>query len=224
MSPPGFEVTFGGIGELVQDRRTLIGEIGRSPMVLDLDTWCLRRAAAWLAARGPAADSLYIAVPFTVRHLMLDRCLRDIDGALVDTGLTADRLMVLVSSEEISEDLRLVANLETLHARGVRICLDGFGGGAGPTSQWLALPVTVVRLDSTMHPPVQYSSSGRPSGPTMLRLTAETARAFGYTVIVPALDDAESLAMAVGAGCEFGQGSAVLDLLSDHGVPHGSLS
>ena len=58
----------------------------------------------------------------------------------------------------------------------------------------------------------------------MLRLTAETARAFGYTVIVPALDDAESLAMAVGAGCEFGQGAAVLDLLSDHGVPHGSLS
>jgi EAL domain-containing protein (putative c-di-GMP-specific phosphodiesterase class I) len=117
-----------------------------------------------------------------------------------------------------------VANLETLHSRGVRICLDGFGGGAGPTSQWLALPVSVVRLDSTMHPPVQYPSSGRPSGPTMLRLTAETARAFGYTVIVPALDDAESLAMAVGAGCEFGQGAAVLDLLSDHRVPHGALS
>jgi EAL domain-containing protein (putative c-di-GMP-specific phosphodiesterase class I) len=57
----------------------------------------------------------------------------------------------------------------------------------------------------------------------MLRLTAETARAFGYSVIVPALDDAESLAMAVGAGCEFGQGAAVLDLLSDDRVPHGSL-
>ena len=222
--PAGFEVTFGGSGELVPDRGTLISEVGRSPVVLDLDTWCLRRAAAWLAAQGPSADGLYIAVPLTVRHLMLERCLRDVDGALADAGLSADRLMLLVSSEEITEDLRLVANLETLHARGVRICLDGFGGGAGPTSQWLALPVTVVRLDSTMHPPILYPSSGRPSGPTMLRLTAETARAFGYTVIVPALDDAESLAMAVGAGCEFGQGAAVLDLLSDHGVPHGSLS
>ena len=222
--PAGFEVTFGGLGELVRDRRTLVGEIGRSPVVLDLDAWCLRRAAAWLTAQGPAAESLYIAVPFTARHLMLERCLRDVEGALVDAGLSADRLMVLVSSEEIAEDLRLVANLETLHARGVRICLDGFGGGAGPTSQWLALPVTVVRLDSTMHPPVRYPSAGRASGPTMLRLTAETARAFGYTVIVPALDDAETLAMAVGAGCEFGQGTAVLDLLSDHRVPHGSLS
>jgi len=42
--------------------------------------------------------------------------------------------------------------------------------------------------------------------------------------LVPALDDGESLAMAVGAGCEFGQGAAVLDLLSDHRMPHGSLS
>jgi len=192
--------------------------------VLDLDTSCLRRAASWLAGLGPSADGLYICAPLTVRHLMLDRCLRDVDSALVDAGLGADRLMLLVSSEEITEDLRLVANLETLHARGVRICLDGFGRGAGPTSQWLALPVSVVRLDSTMQPPFQYPSSGRPSGPTMLRLTAETARAFGYTVIVPALDDGESLAMAVGAGCEFGQGAAVLDLLSDHRMPHGSLS
>ena len=222
--PAGFEVAFGGIAELVPDRRTLVNEIGRSPVVLDLDTWCLRRAAAWLVAQGPAAEGLYITAPFTVRHLMLERGLRDIESALADAGLTSDRLMVLVSSEEITEDLRLVANLDTLHSRGVRICLDGFGGGAGPTSQWLALPVSVVRLDSTMHPPVQYPSSGRPSGPTMLRLTAETARAFGYTVIVPALDDAESLAMAVGAGCEFGQGAAVLDLLSDHRVPHGALS
>ena len=220
--PAGFEISFGGIADLVPDRRTLLSEVGRSPVVLDLDTWCLRRAASWLAGLGPSADGLYICAPLTVRHLMLDRCLRDVDSALVDAGLGADRLMLLVSSEEITEDLRLVANLETLHARGVRICLDGFGGGTGPTSQWLALPVSVVRLDSTMQPPLP--SSERPSGPTMLRLTAETARAFGYTVIVPALDDGESLAMAVGAGCEFGQGAAVLDLLSDHRMPHGSLS
>ena len=221
--PAGFEVRFGGTAQVVRDRSTLLSEVGRSPVVLDLDTWSLRRAAAWLAAQGPTTDGLYIAVPLTVRHLMLERCLRDVDRALADAGLAAERLVLLVSSAEITEDLRLVANLETLHRRGVRICLDGFGGGAGPTSQWLALPVSVVRLDPTMHPPVQYPSSGRPSGPTMLRLTAETARAFGYSVIVPALDDAESLAMAVGAGCEFGQGAAVLDLLSDDRVPHGSL-
>jgi diguanylate cyclase (GGDEF)-like protein len=222
--PAGFEISFGGIADLVPDRRTLLSEVGRSPVVLDLDTWGLRRAASWLASQGPSADGLYISAPLTVRHLMLDRCLGDVDSALDDAGLSADRLMLLVSSEEITEDLRLVANLETLHARGVRICLDGFGGGTGPTSQWLGLPVSVVRLDSTTQPPLQYPSSGRPSGPTMLRLTAETARAFGYSVIVPALDDAESLAMAVGAGCEFGQGAAVLELLSDHRVPHGALS
>jgi predicted signal transduction protein with EAL and GGDEF domain len=221
--PAGFEVRFGGAAQVVRDRSTLLSEVGRSPVVLDLDTWSLRRAAAWLAAQSPTTDGLYIAVPLTVRHLMLERCLRDVDRALADAGLAAERLVLLVSSAEITEDLRLVANLDTLHRRGVRICLDGFGGGAGPTSQWLALPVSVVRLDPTMHPPVQYPSSGRPSGPTMLRLTAETARAFGYSVIVPALDDAESLALAVGAGCEFGQGAAVLDLLSDDRVPHGSL-
>jgi EAL domain-containing protein (putative c-di-GMP-specific phosphodiesterase class I) len=50
----------------------------------------------------------------------------------------------------------------------------------------------------------------------MLRLTVQTAHAFGYRVIAPGLDDADALAAATHTGCVYGQGEAATELLQDH--------
>jgi EAL domain-containing protein (putative c-di-GMP-specific phosphodiesterase class I) len=52
----------------------------------------------------------------------------------------------------------------------------------------------------------------------MLRLTVQTAHAFGYRVIAPGLDDAEALQAATATGCAYGQGLAATDLLQDHEI------
>ena len=49
----------------------------------------------------------------------------------------------------------------------------------------------------------------------MLRLTVQTAHAFGYRVIAPGLDDADALAAATHTGCAYGQGLAATELLQD---------
>ncbi len=51
-----------------------------------------------------------------------------------------------------------------------------------------------------------------------LRLTVQTAHAFGYQVIATGLDDADDLAAATHAGCTYGQGAAATDLLRDADV------
>jgi diguanylate cyclase (GGDEF)-like protein len=217
-------------GNLV-DRAELIADLGRSPAILELDAWLLRRAAATAAGIRGRAATLPITVAVSAQHLLQDRILGDVADALSATGVAADRLVLMISAAEVTDDLRLLSNLDTLRERGVRVWLDGFGAGAAPTNQLLQLPVSAVRLDPTLISRPAPSSApatadGSPgtsraeagTAPQMLRLTVQTARASGYGVIAPHLADAEALSAATAAGCEFGQGLAARDLLQDDAV------
>jgi diguanylate cyclase (GGDEF)-like protein len=212
-------------GDLV-DRSILVAELGRSPAIIELDSWTMQHACASLVALGHARESLTIVVPVTAHHLLLDRVCGDVADALAASGAAASRLVLLLSAAEISDDLRLLANLDTLRGWGVRLCLDGFGAGTAPTNQLLQLPVSTVRLHATMLRQTsraaleepQETVGGQGGAPTtlqMLRLTVQTAHAFGYRVIAPGLDDADALAAATHTGCAYGQGGAATELLQD---------
>ena len=212
-------------GDLV-DRSVLVAELGRSPAIIELDVWTMQHACSSLMALGHARETLTVVVPVTAHHLLLDRVCGDVADALAASGAAASRLVLLLAAAEISDDIRLLANLDTLRGWGVRLCLDGFGAGTAPTNQLLQLPVSTVRLPATMvrqttrpGPDLPYGTGGdRGAAPTslqMLRLTVQTAHAFGYRVIAPGLDDAEALAAATHAGCAYGEGAAATELLQD---------
>ncbi|HYI54609.1 MAG TPA: diguanylate cyclase, partial [Microlunatus sp.] len=128
-------------GDLVE-RNDLVTELGRSPAIIELDSWTMRHACTTLVALGHGRETLTIAVPVTAHHLLLDRVCGDVADALAASGAAANRLILLLSTAEIIDDLRLLANLDTLRGWGVRLCLDGFGAGTAPTNQLLQLPVS----------------------------------------------------------------------------------
>ena len=230
--PNGFEArTSCTVAGVPHDRASLVADLGRNPAVLDLDTWSLRRATAIVAGLGEQVGAVTVSVPITLHHLVQDRVITDVDQALSRSGLPGDRLVLILSADELSEDLRLLANLIRLRERGVRITMDGFGTGAGPTNQWLQLPIVNVRLDATLlreaaAPAVaglgsaDQDSTGAPVPVQLLRLTVQTAHAFGYRVIAPTIDDESILAAATESGCELGQGPAMADLLADQTVEY----
>ena len=212
-------------GDLV-DRSVLVAELGRSPAIIELDSWTMQHACSSLVALGHARESLTIVVPVTAHHLLLDRVCGDVADALAASGAAASRLVLLLSAAEITDDLRLLANLDTLRGWGVRLCLDGFGAGTAPTNQLLQLPVSTVRLHAAMLRQTSRAAldepeetvgdrAGAPTTLQMLRLTVQTAHAFGYRVIAPGLDDADALAAATHTGCAYGQGVAATELLQD---------
>jgi diguanylate cyclase len=220
------------VGDELVERQDLVVELGRSPSVIDLDAWTMRQGCTDLVALGETRQALAVTVPVTAHHLLLDRVCGDVADALAASGAEANRLVLLLPAAEITEDLRLLANLDTLRDWGVRLCLDGFGAGTAPTNQLLQLPVSTVRLHPDMireagrsTPTAGDPSAGpgdeRESSPTslqFLRLTVQTAHAFGYQVIATGLDDADDLAAATHAGCTYGQGAAATDLLRDADV------
>ena len=222
------------VGADLVDRSVLVAELGRSPAIIELDSWTMQHACSSLVALGHARETLTTVVPVTTHHLLLDRVCGDVADALAASGLDASRLVLLLSAAEITDDLRLLANLDTLRGWGVRLCLDGFGAGTAPTNQLLQLPVSTVRLHATMVRQMSRPAPDEPPGtvveqpeavgdqgtvPTslqMLRLTVQTAHAFGYRVIAPGLDDADALRAATDTGCAYGQGLAATELLQDH--------
>ena len=214
------------VGVDLVDRSDLIAELGRSPAIIELDSWAMQHACATLVALSHAREGLTIAVPVTAHHLLLDRVCGDVADALAASGAAANRLILLLSTTEITDDLRLLANLDTLRGWGVRLCLDGFGAGTAPTNQLLQLPVSMVRLHAAMvrqatrttpneAPDHASAVSAPPSSLQMLRLTVQTAHAFGYRVIASGLDDVDTLSAATHTGCVYGQGLAATDLLPD---------
>ncbi len=215
--PSGFEARVRcPVAGVLHDRATLVADLGRDPAVADLDAWNLRRATATVAALDEQLGPLTVNVPITSRHLVQDRVIGDVDQALARSGLSGDRLVLILPADELSEDLRLLGNLIRLRERGVRITMDGFGTGAGPTNQWLQLPIVNVRLDPSLLQEAAGEQTGGTSVPVqLLRLTVQTAHAFGYRVIAPGIDDQHLLTTAAEAGCEFGQGPTMADLLAD---------
>lgn len=210
------------VGEDLFDRTELIADLGRSPAIVELDAWTLRWATRAVFGLGEQPLPVVLAVPLTIQHLLQDRIRDDVTRALAGSGLPASRLVLVLSASELTDDLRLHANLDVLRERGVRVCLDGFGAGAA-TNQLLQLPVSMVRLDEVLlqldrpKPTSQTDPAGAhaPSSVQVLRLTVQTARAFGYQVVAPRVDDTRVLAAATEVGCDFGQGPAATDLLPD---------
>jgi diguanylate cyclase (GGDEF)-like protein len=208
------------------DRTELIADLGRSSALVELDAYLLGRAAAAARLTGHGS-SLTIAVPVSGQHMVQDRLRSDVADALAAARTSADRLVLILATAELTDDPRLIANLDVLREWGVRVCLDGFGAGTA-TNQLLRLPVSTVRLDGTLVTQASQASRATWSGssthdeaPTsaqLLRLTVQTAHAFGYRVVAPHLYDANALVAATRAGCDFGQGRAADDLLPDVGA------
>jgi diguanylate cyclase (GGDEF)-like protein len=162
----------------------------------DLDSWVLRSGVL-----GQPGDG-WLLVPVTGRHLAQGTIVADVASAL-DAGLPAERLMLLVPSAEVG-GVRVLDALAQLRGLGVRICADSFGADDSGTDRWARVPLDYVRLDRRLLTVA--------AGTLLVRLTVETANAFGYGVIAPGIaTEAEAEALA-DAGCELGLGPLYADL------------
>lgn len=156
----------------------------------DLDSWVLRTGV--LTRPG---DGLML-VPVTGRHLGQGTIVADVTAAL-DAGLPPRRLMLLVPTDEVT-GIRARDALTQLRALGVRTCADSFGADDSGTDRWARAPYDYVRLDGRL-----LSVGG---STLLLRLTVETANAFGFGVIAPEITTEAEAEVLAAAGCELGLG------------------
>ncbi|MFT3970525.1 MAG: diguanylate cyclase [Micropruina sp.] len=179
----------GPTGALWQ-RRQLLPLARGTDHLCDLDGWVLRRGVLTQPGEG------WLLVPVSGRHLSQGTVVAEVSAALA-AGLVAQRLILLVPSDEVGT-AQVLDTLRQLRTLGVRICADSFGGDDSGTDRWTRAPFDFVRLDPRL------LDTG--AGDMLLRLTVETAHAFGYRVIASGIVTESEAEVVAAAGCELGLG------------------
>ncbi|MEU4622248.1 EAL domain-containing protein [Actinoplanes sp. NPDC023801] len=124
-------------------------------------------------------------------------------AALARHRLDPARLIIEITETLRIPDLPCAAGLvERLRALGVRVALDDFGSGFNALAQLHAIPVDIVKLDSSL---TDVDASPERAG-ALCRSVLAICAELGITVVAEGLETEERAGAMAALGCPLGQG------------------
>lgn len=120
-----------------------------SGLIVRLGRWALREACR-AAMRWPARDGVapLLRVNVSARQFEQAGLVNDVQSALVDAGLPAERLCLELTETMLLRDQDSAAKtLARLRALGVRVALDDFGSGYCSLNYLKHLPIDTLKID-----------------------------------------------------------------------------
>ncbi|GIL38406.1 phosphodiesterase [Rhodospirillales bacterium TMPK1] len=168
-----------------------------------LSRWVLRKSIRKLAEWRTMGLDLKLAVNLSVRDLG-DRSLPEhVSDLLLQSAVPPDRLTLEITESAVMRDpdAALVV-LERLAALGVDLSVDDFGVGQSSFSYLRRLPVAELKIDQSFVRPLAASADDR----SIVRAIVELARALNLRVVAEGVEDADSLELLAGFGCDGAQG------------------
>jgi diguanylate cyclase (GGDEF)-like protein len=184
----------------------------RTGLIVPLGRFVLRetcrQAAAWLAEFG--ADALDEAgLNVSARQLHDPDFVSDVAGALADSGLPCERLVLEVTESAVLRGQQVSRALYELDRMGIRLALDDFGTGESSLSLLRAFPAAIVKLDKSFVDGIEVDD-GRPAAAdarqAVARAVLQLARALGLDTVAEGVENAEQVAALRGLGYTVGQG------------------
>ena len=97
---------------------------------------------------------------------------------------------------------RARAELEELHALGVRIAIDDFGTGFSSLEQLRRFPIDVIKVDRSFIQGVEHDAKSA----TITANVASLAHALGLVAVAEGIETPGQLASARELGCDLAQG------------------
>jgi len=167
----------------------------RAGRVVDLD---LIAAEAAVAAGAPLPPDVYLAVNLTPAGLC--------DGRAADI-LAADRSVVVeITEHDVVDDYdELVAALDELRSRGVRVAVDDAGAGWSTLRHVLLVRPDIVKLDAGVTAAVVRDAGARALTRALVGFTTE----IGAVLVAEGVEDEEQVAVLRELGVTHAQGFAL---------------
>jgi diguanylate cyclase (GGDEF)-like protein/PAS domain S-box-containing protein len=120
-------------------------------LIISIGRWVLSKACREGVAihkRFARTEPLGISVNLSVRQLQSDSIISDVRGALEDSGLPAESLVLEITESVMLADTDFaVERLRELKALGVRLAMDDFGTGYSSLSYLSRFPVDILKMD-----------------------------------------------------------------------------
>ena len=205
-----------------------------SDLIIDLGRWVLRRATTELAAcchDDPDHDPLTLTVNVSARHVASGTLLADVLGALEESGLPPERLVVEITETVLVTDLPFLGEqLQQLRDRGVRVAIDDFGTGFTSLAHLRQLPADVIKIDRSFVS--ELGDAGEGDG-SLVRIVIDLGHQLGLEVVAEGVETAPQLDQLRDLGCDRIQGfhvarpmpvEACRAWLADHHAPSGVAS
>jgi predicted signal transduction protein with EAL and GGDEF domain len=176
----------------------------RTGLVAAIDDFVLDRACADAARLADLyGRPIDVHVNVSAGRLAGQGVEESVRAALTRHRLEPARLII-----EITETLRIpdlpcaAALVERLRALGVRVALDDFGSGYNALAQLHAIPVDIVKLDSTL---TDVDTSPDRAG-ALCRSVLAICAELGITVVAEGLETEDRAGAMSALGCPLGQG------------------
>jgi predicted signal transduction protein with EAL and GGDEF domain len=174
-----------------------------SDVIRPLTLWILRAAMRQRRAWAELGQATRLAVNFSARHLMDDRCPEQIGEILEAEGAPAEALeLEITESALIADPEHATATLERIRALGVHIAVDDFGTGYSSLSHLRRLPLNALKIDVSFVRNMLRSAQDR----VIVESTVGLAHNLGLTVVAEGIEDEPTLAALRAMGCDEGQG------------------
>lgn len=199
--------TLAGVEALVRWRHPQYGLLGpavfvdlaqREGLIDALGLYVLeeacRDAIAW--------PGLSVAVNISPTHFVKPHFVDDVARVLAATGLEASRLeLEIVESAAFDQEEMARAQMDRLHALGIRIAMDDFGTGYSSLSVLQKLPFDKVKIDKSFIDGIPKTRSV-----AIVQATIVLVRAIGMKVTAEGVETVEQHRFLKTAGCHYMQG------------------
>jgi EAL domain-containing protein (putative c-di-GMP-specific phosphodiesterase class I) len=178
---------------------------------LVLRTAC-RRVKEWQQNGLP---DLRVAVNVSARQFRDPSLLQSVERALSESELTPERLEVeITESVAMASAEIVVANLEALRGRGVRIAIDDFGTGYSSLNYLKRFPIHSLKIDRSFVTEVGTN----PADAGIVRAIVEMAHGLKLNVVAEGVETEDQFRHLQRYGCDEMQGYWVSPPLPAEGI------
>jgi EAL domain-containing protein (putative c-di-GMP-specific phosphodiesterase class I) len=173
-------------------------------MITAIDTWMLRSAGSRVAGwRASGLSDLLLAVNISGRDLGRGELVDRVSAALLETGLSRDRLEVeITETSAVSQPLEAVNELRHLRSAGIAVAIDDFGTGYSSLSKLATFPVDRLKIDRSFLNDIRHQEDDVPLVAAMIAL----AHRLGLAVTAEGVETPEQHAYLRRNGCDLLQG------------------
>ncbi|GAA3623890.1 EAL domain-containing protein [Kineosporia mesophila] len=172
-------------------------------LVVQLNTWVLFQACRFAAALQGDWRRPSMAVNISAQQLVRSDFVEQVDRALTESGLPADRLTLEITESVVLHDLEdVIPRLSHLRSRGVRVAVDDFGTGYSSLAYLTELPIDVLKVDKSFIDRVASDAQGASVTEAIIAMS----HTMNLSTVAEGVEVAEQAAWLRQVRCPIGQG------------------
>ena len=189
------------LGLLFPDKFLPLAEMGESIHFLTQEV--LQLALLQQQAWKTQGKSYTVSVNLSVRNLIDDRFVLALEQLLREHPVAPGELELEITESALMYDPQgAVALLDRVAALGVQLSIDDYGTGYSSLSYLRRLPIQTLKIDRTFVQDMVHNEQDA----IIVRSTIGLAHNLGLKVVAEGVEDAATLAMLRGMGCDQAQG------------------